>query len=87
LNEIKYFTRLCPQEHHQLAIPGGIEHRTRFWMGYRFSNGKPELSLPPGIKVPAAAVQGLTRHNVKEFKNLGVLLPGIYKEFGGRMEV
>jgi phloretin hydrolase len=69
------------------TIPGGIEHRTRFWMGYRFSNGKPELSLPPGIEVPVAAVQGLARHNVKEFKNLGVLLPEIYKELGGKMEV
>lgn len=69
------------------TIPDGIEHRTRFWMGYRFSNGKPELSLPPGINVPVAAVQGLARHNVKEFKNLGVLLPEIYKELGGKMEV
>ena len=56
-------------------------------MGYRFSNGKPELSLPHGIEVPDAAVQGLARHNFKEFKNLGVLLPAIYKELGGKMEV
>ena len=67
-------------------IPGGIEHRTRFWMGYRRSNGKPELSLPPGVQVPAVAVQGLARHNVCEFKNLSVLLPEIYKELGGRMK-
>jgi hypothetical protein len=68
-------------------IPGGIEHRTRFWLGYRMSNGKPELSLPPGIAVPAAAVQGLARHNVKEFKNFGAFLPEIYGELGGRFEV
>lgn len=68
-------------------IDGGIEHRTRFWMGYRFSNGKPELTLPPGIRVPAEAVQGLARHNVKEFTNLGVLLPRVYAEMGGRLEV
>jgi len=64
---------------------GGLEHRTRFWMGYRISNGKPELSLPPGVAVPSEAVQGLARHNVHEFSNLAVLLPEIYKEFGGRM--
>jgi phloretin hydrolase len=64
--------------------PGGLEHRTRFWMGYRMSHGKPELSLPPGIAVPSMVVQGLARHNVREFKNLGVLLPEIYTEFGGR---
>ena len=66
-------------------VPGGLEHRTRFWMGYRMSQGKPELILPPGISVPAIAVQGLARHNVREFSNLGVLLPEIYAEFGGRM--
>lgn len=67
--------------------PEGLEHRTRFWMGYRFSGGKPELSLPPGIVVPVEAVQGLARHNVKEFTRFKTFLPRIYKEFGGRMEV
>jgi len=66
-------------------VPGGLEHRTRFWMGYRMSQGKPELILPPGVSVPAIAVQGLARHNVQEFSNLGVLLPEIYAEFGRRM--
>jgi phloretin hydrolase len=66
-------------------LPGGLEHRTRFWMGYRMSGGKPELVLPRGISVPEIAVQGLARHNVREFRNLSVLLPEIYAEFGGRM--
>jgi hypothetical protein len=66
-------------------ISGGLEQRTRFWMGYRMSQGKPQLALPPGVSVPAIAVQGLARHNVREFSNLGVLLPEIYAEFGGRM--
>ena len=64
-------------------VPSGLEHRTRFWMGYRMSQGKPELCLPPGVAVPANVVQGLARHNVREFTNLGVLLPKIYKEIGG----
>lgn len=67
--------------------PNGLEHRTRFWMGYRFSDGKPELTLPPGVAVPVPAVQGLARHNVHEFTRWGDFLPRIYKEFGGRMEV
>lgn len=67
--------------------PGGLIHRTRFWMGYRFAeDGKPELCLPPGASVPAAPVQGLARHNVKEFTRLGELLPRIYKEFGHSMD-
>ncbi|MBZ0129144.1 MAG: hypothetical protein K8F59_08510 [Rhodobacteraceae bacterium] len=66
--------------------PDGLEHRTRFWMGYRLSNGTPELSLPPGISVPVEAIQGLARHNVKEFTRFKYFLPRIYAEFGGRME-
>jgi phloretin hydrolase len=63
--------------------PGGLMHRTRFWMGYRFTEeGKPELCLPPGVSVPAASVQGLARHNVKEFTRFGDFLPRIYKELG-----
>ena len=65
--------------------PKGLEHRTRFWMGYRMSNGKPELTLPPGVKVPAEAVQGLARHNVCEFTRWGEFLPRIYKELGHSM--
>jgi len=68
-------------------VDGGLEHRTRFWMGYRMSNGKPELTLPPGIAVPRSAVQGLAKHNVCEFTRFASFLPRIYREFGGRMEV
>ncbi len=67
-------------------VPGGLVHRTRFWMGYGFAeDGKPVLRLPPGVSVPAAAIQGLARHNVKEFARFGDLLPRIYKEFGHSM--
>jgi len=65
----------------------GLEHRTRFWMGYRLSYGKPEVCLPPGVSVPVEAVQGLARHNVKEFTRFKYFLPRIYKEFGGKMIV
>jgi hypothetical protein len=67
--------------------PQGLEHRTRFWMGDRMSCGKPECTLPPGIAVPAVAIQGLARHNVKEFTRFKDFLPRIYSEFGGKMEV
>jgi hypothetical protein len=67
--------------------PGGLEHRTRFWMGYRMSQGRPESTLPPGVSVPVEAIQGLARHNVKEFTRFGTFLPRIHAEFGGRFEV
>jgi len=64
---------------------GGLEHRTRFWMGYRFSGGKIELSLPPGIQVPQASIQGLAIHNVNEFSRFKNFLPKVYAEHGGTM--
>jgi len=67
--------------------PEGLEHRTRFWLGYRLSNGVPECTLPPGVAVPQASVQGLARHNVKEFTRFKHFLPRIYAEFGGKMRV
>jgi len=66
--------------------PGGLVHRTRFWMGYRFTEqGKPELCLPPGVSVPVEAVQGLARHNVKEYTRWRDFLPRIYAELGQSM--
>jgi hypothetical protein len=62
--------------------PRGLEHRTRFWMGYRFSGGKPELTLPPGVSVPAPVIRGLLLHNIHEFTRFRTLLPRIYAEFG-----
>jgi phloretin hydrolase len=68
-------------------VPGGLEHRTRFWMGCRMSQGRPESTLPPGVRVPREAVQGLARHNVKEFTRFKTFLPRVHAEFGDRFEV
>ena len=49
-------------------------------MGYCIYNGRPDLALPPGVKVPEEAVRGLGQHNVREFTNLAAMLPQIYSE-------
>lgn len=61
---------------------GGIEQRTRFWMGYRFAAGGPELCLPPGMSVPESVVKGLALHTVNEFSHFRALLPRLFTEFG-----
>ncbi len=63
-------------------VPGGVEWRTRFWFGYVVRNKKFDRFLPPGEVIPVSVVQGLALHNVREFSNLRVLLPEIYKEYG-----
>jgi hypothetical protein len=63
-------------------IEGGIEFRTRFYMGCRINKGIPMRVLPQGVRVPVEAPMGLTFHNVEEFSNLASILPDVYREFG-----
>jgi len=62
------------------AIPGGIEYRTRFWIGYRMVNRVPVCILPPGVVLPVNMPRGLFQHNIDEFSNLRSFLPQIYEE-------
>jgi len=69
--------------HFVREIEGGVEWRTRFWMGYTIMNGRPVCMLPPGIRVPEEAPYCLANHNVYEYGRLKALLPLIHAEFGG----
>ncbi len=71
--------------HFAREIPGGIEFRTRFWMGWHMINGKPVKLLPDGIRIPIQAPMGLAFHNVEEYSNLAAFLPEIYKEMQGKV--
>ena len=64
-------------------VEGGLEQRTRFWMGKKFLKGKAIHTLPGGVKLPPFVPMCLARHNVKEFANLRSFLPEIYAEHGG----
>jgi phloretin hydrolase len=64
-------------------IAGGIEYRTRFWMGYHIVNKVPYLLLPNGVRLPEFIPAGLARHNVHEYNNLASFLPSIYAEQNG----
>jgi hypothetical protein len=63
-------------------IEGGVEFRTRFWMGYRINQGKGMCVLPPWVRLPIEAPMGLAYHNVMEYSNLASFLPQIYAEEG-----
>jgi hypothetical protein len=68
--------------HFAREIEGGIEFRTRFWMGYRINQGRPAFVLPPWVRLPVEVPMGLAYHNVLEYSNLASFLPEIYAEFG-----
>ena len=65
------------------GVDGGVEFRTRFWMGWQIVDKKPHFALPAGVKVPEAVPAGLFEHCILEYSNLRVLLPEIYAEMGG----
>ena len=67
--------------HFVRPIPGGVEFRSRFWVGYSIVDGKPVKVLPEGKSVPAQQGKLMLRHNVKEYTNLAAILPEVYAEF------
>lgn len=66
--------------HFVREIDGGIELRSRFWLGYTCQNGKIIKSLPDWGRFPMMGPMGLCMHNIKEFANLAALLPRVYAE-------
>ncbi len=71
--------------HYFREIAGGVESRTRFWMGYHMIDGKPCKLLPDRVQVPIQAPMGLAFHNVEEYSNLAAILPSLYKEMNGEI--
>lgn len=61
-------------------VEGGVELRSRFWIGYQIINGQPVKVLPEGVRVPDIAPKGLFAHNLKEFTHLAYILPLVYAE-------
>ncbi len=71
--------------HFVREVPGGVELRTRFWMGWHVVNKKPYKLLPEGAQIPEIAIKGLAIHNVCEFSNLASFLPQLYQEQQGKI--
>lgn len=69
--------------HFVREIPGGVEFRTRFWLGYHIIDRRPRLLLPPGVKLPEMIPKGLGVHCLLEYANLRAILPKLYEEQRG----
>jgi hypothetical protein len=61
-------------------VEGGIELRSRFWIGYQIINGQPVKLVPDNIRIPVEVPMGLFAHNLKEFTHLAYILPLVYAE-------
>ena len=63
------------------AIEGGVELRTRFWIGYQIDENKnPVKVLPEGVNIPEFAPKSLINHCAKEFAHLAKILPSLFEE-------
>nr|WP_320133889.1 phloretin hydrolase [uncultured Holophaga sp.] len=63
------------------GIEGGIELRSRFWIGHYMADGKPVRvadKMPAGLA--EALAKALSTHCPKEYHNLAAILPGVYAE-------
>jgi hypothetical protein len=70
-------TPLATFSHVARVIPGGIEMRSRFWLGWNIIEGRPARVLE---KVPFELVEGIAFHSPREYANLAVILPRVYEE-------
>jgi phloretin hydrolase len=67
--------------HFVREVDGGIELRSRFWMGYHIDENKQPLKLlPDGVRIPEFAPKALVNHCAKEFAHLASILPTIFAE-------
>lgn len=67
--------------HFVRPIDGGVELRTRFWMGVSIVDGTPVRALPPHGRIPLEVGKNVLTHNNKEFSNLAAILPELYHLF------
>ncbi|MBP2656356.1 MAG: hypothetical protein H6Q73_3925 [Firmicutes bacterium] len=74
-------TPLVCFSHVAREIPGGIELRSRFWIGWNIIDQKP---VRVGTEVPAEVIAGLAKglayHCPKEYHNLAAILPKVFAE-------
>jgi hypothetical protein len=74
-------SKLVAFTHVAREIPGGIELRSRFWIGWNVVNRQP---VRVGQQVPAEVIAGLCKglayHCPKEYHNLAAILPKVYAE-------
>ncbi len=63
--------------HFAREVEGGIELRTRFWLGWMIVNKK---AVRTDFDVDFNRVKGLSRHSPQEYYRLAAMLPDLYRE-------
>lgn len=61
-------------------VDGGVEVKTRYWLGWTVRYGKDYKELPEGFRIPPMGPMALLLQNMKEWTNLAAILPQLYLE-------
>jgi hypothetical protein len=66
-------------------VEGGVEYRSRYWIGYTMKSGVPRrVKRPMPFKMKDLARNNCL-HSLTEYNNLTSFLPQLYEEMGGRI--
>lgn len=66
-------------------VEGGVEYRSRYWIGYTMKNGAPKrVKRPMPFKMKDLARNNCL-HSLIEYNNLASFLPQLYEEMGGKI--
>jgi hypothetical protein len=68
--------------HSVRPIEGGVELRSRFWLGWNvdLKSHEPVRLIPENAKIDAEIAKRLGLHSIKEMTNLAKILPSVYRE-------
>lgn len=66
--------------HFLREIEGGVELRTRFWIGWNVEDGKEVKRVTEEMNIPEEVPRNLLLHNIKEYAHLSQILPEIFEE-------
>ena len=66
--------------HQVIEAEGGVEVRTKCWIGWTVRYGKDYKQLPDGFHMPPVFAMGTYLTVAKEWANLAAILPSLYEE-------
>jgi hypothetical protein len=66
-------------------VTGGVEYRSRYWIGYSIKAGSPaRVKIPLPFKMMDLARNNCL-HSLTEYNNLASFLPQLFEEMGGKI--
>lgn len=66
--------------HHVHEVEGGVEVRSRYWLGWSVRYGRDYKELQDGLRMPPMLPMGCILQNMTEWAQLSIILPDLYSE-------